>query len=409
MNLFKRLLIHDWRQFGRVEVDFHPRLTVFTGANGAGKTTILHLLNRHWGWNIPYVSSPRFTKKGVRKYWAGFWDDESVESPALSARPDDIGEIEYSAHPQARLTVPRDVKETFAVAISPQPSVPGVYIPSHRPLYIHQKVEEIPTNVDARQQLFDVYLTEIRNRWAVNQRVRSPSHTLKRSLMSLAMFGYGSEAVVPNEEARKTFEEFQNVLSIILPQSLGFQRLRVRVPDVILETETGEFAFDAVSGGLSALIDVAWQVYLYSTLSDEFVVAIDEPEAHLHPKLQRSVLPNLLQAFPKAQFIVATHNPFVVGSTKDSAVYVLRYGDDRRVYSQLLDQVNKAGTANELLRDVLGLESTSALWVEGAMQEVLDRFKHRPLSPEMLKDLRRELDRIGLARYLPETLEGLEP
>ena len=214
------------------------------------------------------------------------------------------------------------------INIEPQPSLFGVYVPSHRPLYIHQKVDQIPTNVDARQQLFDVYLTEIRNRWSVNQRVRSPSHMLKQSLISLATFGYGSEAVTPNAEARQTYEGFQHVLSIILPKSLGFQRLRIRVPDVIFETETGHFAFDAVSGGISALVDIAWQIFLYSTLTDEFVVAIDEPEAHLHPALQRSVLPNLLQAFPQVQFIVATHNPLVVGSTQDSAVYILSYDDD---------------------------------------------------------------------------------
>lgn len=407
MSIFTRLLIHNWRQFGQVEILFHPRLTVFTGANGSGKTTILHLLNRHWGWNIPYVSTPRFTRKGIRQYWAGFWFDDSTDSSLPDTPQDDIGEIEYSTHPKARLTVPRSVSETFAVNISPQPSVPGVYVPSHRPLYIHQKVEQIPTNVDARQQLFDVYISEIRNRWSINQRVRSPSHMLKQSLISLATFGYGSEAVVPNQEARQTFEGFQQVLSIILPDSLGFRRLRIRVPDVILETATGDFAFDAVSGGISALMDIAWQVFLYSMLAEEFVVAIDEPEAHLHPALQRSVLPNLLQAFPQAQFIVATHNPFVVGSTEDSAVYVLSYDDDRRVYGQLLDQVNKAGTANELLRDVLGLDSTSALWVDAALREVLNRFKDRPLSAEMLEDLRAELDRLGLSTYLPETLQEL--
>ena len=150
-----------------------------------------------------------------------------------------------------------------------------------------------------------------------------------------------------NKEARQTFEGFQDVLSIILPPSLKFRRLRIRVPDVMFETDTGNFAFDAVSGGISTLIDIAWQVYLYSTLEDEFIVAIDEPEAHLHPELQRIILPSLLKAFPQVQFVVATHNPLIVGSTEDSAIYVLSYDKNNRINSQLLDQINKAGTANE--------------------------------------------------------------
>lgn len=408
MSIFERIELRNWRQFGNIDIRFDPRLTVLTGANGAGKTTILHLLNRHWGWDIQYVSTPRLTKEGERKYWAGFWSGEEIGHKSTTASEDVIGAIEYSAHQRNELTVPRSVNETFAVRMSPQPRLPGVYVPSHRPLYTHQKVDHIPTNVDARQQIFEVYMTEIRNRWAPNPRVRSPSYMLKQSLISLAIFGSGGGAVEANEEAKETFEGFQRVLSIILPPSLGFRRLRVRSPDVLLETDTGDFAFDAVSGGISALIDIAWQVFLYSTLSDEFVVAIDEPEAHLHPELQRSVLPNLLKAFPSAQFIVATHNPFIVGSTEDCAVYVLRYGSDRRVYSRLLDRANRAGTANELLREVLGLESTSPLWVQGALRQVLDRFRARRLTAETLEELRSELKRLGLAQYLPETLDGLE-
>lgn len=167
-GIFTHLSIHNWRQLARIDIDFHPRLTVLTGANGAGKTTILHILNRHWGWNIPVVSSPRFSKKGRKRYWAGFWADDMWE-PSLDATPQsDIGRIEYTDHPVAKLTVPTDVQDTFAVNISPQPSLPGVYVSSHRPLYIHQKVEQIPTNVDARQQIFDVYLNQIRGRWAIN-------------------------------------------------------------------------------------------------------------------------------------------------------------------------------------------------------------------------------------------------
>jgi hypothetical protein len=73
----------------------------------------------------------------------------------------------------------------------------------------------------------------------------------------------------------------------------------------------------------------------------------------------------------------------------------------------LLDQVNKAGTANELLRDVLGLDSVSAVWVGGAIGEILNRYKNRPLSEELLEELRNKLNRLGLSRYLPDAIDGL--
>ena len=32
---FEKLIIKDWRQYSDVEIDFHPRITIITGANGA--------------------------------------------------------------------------------------------------------------------------------------------------------------------------------------------------------------------------------------------------------------------------------------------------------------------------------------------------------------------------------------
>jgi len=407
-KMFKSLTLNNWRQFNDVKIEFHPRLTVLTGANGAGKTTILHLLNRHWGWNIQYVSTPRIGSKHIRRYWAGFWRGTgSLTHEEETTVQHQIGKIEYRDHETATLTIPGKVAETFSVKIEPQPNIAGVYVPSHRPLYLHQKVDQIPTQVDARQQIFEVYLNELRSRFNVNARVQSPSHKLKQSLISLATFGYASQAVTPNKEARETFEGFQNVLRIILPTSLGFRSIRINVPDVLLETATGDFSFDAVSGGVSALIDIAWQVYLYSFLAPEFVVIIDEPENHLHPELQQLILPKLLEAFPKTQFIVATHNPFVVGSVPQSSVFVLRYNNDRKVDSVLLEQVNKAGTADEILREVLGLHSTTAIWVADRLKKIIDRYSQGELNQNVLNSLREELRQIGLEQHVPETLATL--
>lgn len=135
MTSFERIRIHNWRQFSNVDIEFHPRLTVLTGANGAGKTTLLHLLNRHWGWNIPLVSAPRVGKTGKRRYWTGFWGGASSdEKEEANDQVKEIGSIDYKDHRSGLLTVPAEVEETYAVQISPLPTLSGVYVPSHRPL-----------------------------------------------------------------------------------------------------------------------------------------------------------------------------------------------------------------------------------------------------------------------------------
>ena len=61
---------------------------------------------------------------------------------------------------------------------------------------------EIPTDVQAGNQLFDQYVNNIRQAYVPNARIQSPSYRLKAALISLAMFGYGNQVVAPNNEAR---------------------------------------------------------------------------------------------------------------------------------------------------------------------------------------------------------------
>ena len=67
--MFKRLNIKEWRQFSDVDIFFHEQLTVLTGANGAGKTTILNLLSKSTGWNPQFVSSYEKDERGITKYF----------------------------------------------------------------------------------------------------------------------------------------------------------------------------------------------------------------------------------------------------------------------------------------------------------------------------------------------------
>lgn len=179
------------------------------------------------------------------------------------------------------------------------------------------------------------------------------------------------------------------------------------MPEVVLETATGTFSLDAVSGGISAIIDMAWQIYMYSTIHSEFVTVVDEPENHLHPQLQRTLLPSFLRAFPKVQFIVATHNPFMVTSVPESHVYVLDFNEGKRVFSRRLDTVNKAGTAGEILRDVLGLDGTLPIWAEAKLEEVFQRYASSGLTVDGVRNVRRELAALGLDEAFPATIERL--
>jgi energy-coupling factor transporter ATP-binding protein EcfA2 len=423
--IFKRLHISNWRQFRDLDLEFHPRLTVLTGANGAGKTTVLNLLSRHFGWQVNLVSTPRRLASGITfsaDYWTedylkdfeGWLDARSSSQKAEPPAPppmvgpaQQIGTLTYWNDHTARLTLPATVGASFQLGIDGQQAQRGLHIPSHRPIFSYRSVENIPTVPRRRDQAFNTYTDIVRARYYGHHHQRTPSYFMKETLIALAAFGYGNDVIDQDAESLATFSGFQEVLHQILPPSLGFVRLAVRLPEVVLVTQSGDFPLEAVSGGIASLIDLAWQIFMYASSNTPLAVTIDEPENHLHPELQRTVLGTFLSAFPNVQFICATHNPFIVTSVPDSHTYALRYGADHRVRSELLSAVDRSGTSNETLRDILGLPSSSPTWVEQTLQEIERSLSNRELSEELIAELQDRLRGLGLERFIPATLARL--
>ena len=286
--------------------------------------------------------------------------------------------------------------------------MPGIYITSHRPVYSYQAVDQIPAEVQAGTQLFNQYLSNLRQFYQPSARVQSPSYRLKAALISLAVFGPGNRVVAADAEAEASFEGFSQVLRSVLPADLAFRRIAIRMPEVILETGPGDFSLDAASGGIAALLDVAWQIFMRSRTDSAFTVVMDEPENHLHPRLQRTVLPGLIDAFPEAQFVIATHNPFVVTSVRDSNVVVLDFVDGQ-VSSTSLADVDRSASANKILSDVLGVPFPVPLWVEDEIERIANSVRDEELTAELLQRLRSQLQDIGLGDLFPEVVDRLLP
>lgn len=118
------------------------------------------------------------------------------------------------------------------------------------------------------------------------------------------------------------------------------------------------------------------------------VVAIDELALHLHPSLQEKILPFLTRAFPRLQFIVATHSPAIICSVPDAMVVDL--GSGRVVPSRDLQ-----GTPyGELMRTHFGIETDIDLASTRALQrlEALDAMPSR--TPEEERELTALAERL---------------
>lgn len=406
--MFKNLELYGWRQIEYVKIEFHPRLTVLTGANGAGKTTILNIINKHYGWSIEFISAPKGgdysgKRKGALELFTGIF--RTLLRKERPIEPEDIepavGSIAYlDTDKIATIRVPRKVTNTYHPTIENGEQVIGLHIPSHRPVYSYQPVKAIPTQPKTSIEAFDNYSKEVRSRYVGKSSGIKANYFIKENLLALAMYGYGNQVISANTEARDIFEGFQEILKIVLPPKLGFDRITIDIPEIILVTKSGDFPLDAVSGGVASIIDMAWQIYMFSKAhGDKFVITIDEPENHLHPELQQTLLPSFLEAFPETQFIIATHNPLIIGSVPESNIYALRFNERSKVESIRLETADKTGSSNEILREILGLPFTMPIWVNDRLTTIIQGYSNSPPNEETFNRLRDELNREGLEKY----------
>lgn len=238
---------------------------------------------------------------------------------------------------------------------------------------------------------------------------------MKSTLIGWAINGYGvthnNKVIMPEDREQITFYEgFQNVLKKILPESIGFQEFEIRNMEIVFICNDGEneFLLETASGGISALIDMAWQIYMYASKDNpNYTVIIDEIENHLHPTMQRRILPDLLNAFPTARFIISTHSPLVVGSVQNSNIYALTYNDQNKIESRKLDLLNEAKTATEILDEVLGVSFTMPIWAEKKLNEIIEEFSSKNITETDFSLLRTRLAEFGLERMVPVAIQGI--
>lgn len=403
---FKSLTITDWKQFSSIELKFHDRLTVLTGANGSGKTTLLHVLARNMGWNFQELATPyKDEKSGIIKFISSLFSRKIEEN-----KPAKIGELTYSDNIVSELQVPLNANNVhYQIEFSNKRIIPGINILSHRNIFKYQTIPSISTQKISRRKAYD-QVNQLTKKESLEENPyyhKSVNYHIKENLLSWAIGGEGNKYIEPDAEAIACFEGFENVLKIMMPKHIGFEKLCIRNYEIVLSTKTGDFILDAVSGGIAAIIDLAWQIYNLSTSEDEIVVLIDEIENHLHANMQRSILPDLLSAFPEVQFIVSTHSPLIVASVKDSNVYAFRYNSNNRVYSEKLDLVNKARSANEILNEVLGVPFTMPIWVEDALDKIIAKYASQDVSEEMVDAMREEFKAEGLESLMPMAISKI--
>lgn len=157
------------------------------------------------------------------------------------------------------------------------------------------------------------------------------------------------------------------------------------------------YTFQSLSSGFSSIMavyaELITKVSLRSIEPGELtgIVLIDEIDAHLHVSLQKKILAFLKNSFPKVQFIVTTHSPFVVSSVDDAVIYdlsKLEQVEDLSMYSY-----------EAVLEGLFGVLSVSSL-LQKNIKKLAELLKRSPIDIEETQ---------ALLAQLPNNEEFLDP
>ncbi|VTS02067.1 atp binding protein : ATP binding protein OS=Hyalangium minutum GN=DB31_6869 PE=4 SV=1: AAA_21 [Gemmata massiliana] len=252
--------------------------------------------------------------------------------------------------------------------------------------------------------------------------------------------------VAGSDALREALPLFERVVNQLLPQ--GVRLKDISTEKVLFETAEGvELEAIQLSDGfrsfLALVLDLLMHVYNATSrfldyvtedkktsaisILAEGIVLIDEVDAHLHPNWQRELGERLRQVFPKIQFIVTTHSPFITQEATDGGLFVLRRNEKGTVDVEPFPESVRGWTATQILTSPLfGLHSTRSVEMEGLVQrntELLSKPKLTAAEKRELNEIKAALEtrlsapgetyeemnrQQDMAKYVDETLHRLQ-
>lgn len=189
--------------------------------------------------------------------------------------------------------------------------------------------------------------------------------------------------------ARNLEPKIRSIVSQIASKAFDKEfSIEMRADKLIFGGNEGIDALDLPDGFRSML---AWITDLAATWCEddshsddisaiEAIVLLDEIDLHLHPSLQRDLVPRLRRALPRVQWIVTTHAPLVLGSFHETELVPLDSsvpGGIRHVDRPIL-----GFSVDQIMRWLMGVSP-----VGGEVDRQIRRDAHAPLDEDQLAEI----------------------
>lgn len=146
-------------------------------------------------------------------------------------------------------------------------------------------------------------------------------------------------------------------------------------------------SLDSLGSGYEMIFSLLYSFYLSQQSNKQLIVFIDEPELHLHPKLQEDFVKILLEFSKTAQIILTTHSPLFVKQVlynEKVQVNVLKKENSEVKVAKIEDRVLPYLSANEINFIAFGLPTEE--YHNELYEELKIRDDNSRTAPLNLKD-----------------------
>lgn len=315
-NFISSIYVEDSRNIKKLEIPLskdHRQHLILTGKNGSGKTSLLLEINKF----LTQIDNGNFQHvKNQTNYLA------SIKMQ--------LSDINLDLNQKQSLTQQsKQVKDWFSnfggTTISFSNSEITIFDKSQQGEFLLAFFDsKRHTNLNVPQGINKI---DLQKKYNLNEKANTNFIQYIVNLKADRSFARDDNEKDVVDKIDKWFERFENRLKLIF----GVDKLELRFDRKsynfdILTSNNAPFNFNNLSDGYSAIISIVTELLLRMEAHEvksydlEGVVIIDEIETHLHVDLQKKILPFLTDFFPKIQFIVTTHSPFVLSSLSNATI-----------------------------------------------------------------------------------------
>lgn len=366
-----KLQITTFRCFNGYEIEFAPGVTILFGKNGAGKSTLIHAIHKALSFifkrntkdedgfdltvGFPELKVEQYTKTDGKRNWKTGLLYPSID---IKANGSFLGtELEWnmyaststfnlqpSRYAQAHKEVVAKVNETNVLPFIAYYSDSFPHIPKSKSITEQQEGLRNLGYLDWNQEsaCSELWISRLDQRCELWERADRKMQREEQALRNCEVFL--QQGVVTKEEYDEDVRLHHGKLQEVLNERNKYDKEISEIRNCLINFSKGDGNYEVIDifssiykgeglcvqtsqrnnpsfhklpAGYKRLfyivLDIAYRSFILNGTTDaRGVVIIDEIDLHLHPELEKVVLPRLMRTFPNVQFIVSTHSPLVL-------------------------------------------------------------------------------------------------